>query len=120
MTERRGEWPVRLSASAETDFQAIVRWTARQFGPRQAAAYAQILSAALISLSEAGPKAGGVRKRSDIAKGLYTLHAGRGGKRARHFMMFRVTRGKGRETIDVLRILHDAMDLARHLPPDRE
>ncbi len=46
MTQRRGEWPVRLSASAETDFQEIVRWTARQFGPGQAASYAQILSAA--------------------------------------------------------------------------
>ncbi len=120
MTERRGEWPVRLSASAETGFQEIMRWTARRFGGRQAASYAQILSAALISLSKAGPKTGGVRKRSDIAKGLYTLHAGRGGKRARHFVMFRVTSDKGRENIDVLRILHDAMDLQRHLPFDAD
>ena len=120
MTERRGEWPVRLSASAETDFQEIVRWTARQFGPRQAASYAQILSAALISLSKSGSEADGVRKRNDIARGLYGLHAGRGGRKARHFVMFRVTSDKGRENIDVLRILHDAMDLQRHVPFDED
>jgi plasmid stabilization system protein ParE len=30
--------------------------------------------------------------------------------------MFRVTKQDGRDVIDVLRILHDSMDLTRHLP----
>ena len=31
--------------------------------------------------------------------------------------MFRIGRDQGREVIEVLRLLHDAMDLPRHLPP---
>lgn len=40
--------------------------------------------------------------------------------KARHFVMFRVTSEKGRENIDVLRILHDTLDLQRHAPFDED
>jgi plasmid stabilization system protein ParE len=33
-----------------------------------------------------------------------------------HFVMFRIGYEQGREVIEVLRLLHDAMDLQRHLP----
>ena len=35
-------------------------------------------------------------------------------------MLFRIGLDHDRETVDVLRILHDAMDLPRHLPTRRE
>jgi toxin ParE1/3/4 len=114
MTAGRRVWPVRLAAAAEVDFQNIVRWTAEHFGDAQARAYAQTLSAALEALS-AGPIASGAKARDDIAKGVFTLHVARNGRRGRHFVVFRIGRYEGREVIDVLRLLHDAIDLPRHV-----
>lgn len=119
MTVRPSSWQVRLADAAEEDFREIVRWTLQQFGETQARTYAQTLSAALISLSE-GPAVRGARPREDIARGLFTLHVARKGLRGRHFILFRLGRGKNLQIIEVLRILHDAMDLARHLPPDQD
>ena len=116
MTAGKRHWPVRLAAAAEDDFQEILRWTAEQFGGEQARIYAMTLSAALEELSS-GPKLIGVRARSDIAKGLFTLHVARHGRKARHLVMFRIGHDQQGEVIEVLRLLHDAMDVSRHLPP---
>ncbi len=107
-------WPVRLAEAAQTDFSDIVRWTAEHFGDVQAALYADIISAALKSLTE-GPTVRGVRPRDDILPGLRTLHVAPGRRKGRHFVTFRVTNVEGQDTADVLRILHDAMDRALHL-----
>ena len=109
-------WTVRLAAAAQADFQDILRWTVAQFGQPQAQAYAETLAAALEALA-AGPTVIGARARDDIAKGLYTLHVARGARKARHFVLFRIGSESGRSAIDVLRLLHDAMDLQRYLPP---
>jgi len=113
-------WTVRLTAAAEADFQEILRWTLAQFGEAQARVYAETLSAALKDLA-AGPSVAGARERNDIAKGLSTLHVARKGRKGRHFVMFRIGHDQGTEgVIEVLRLLHDAMDLPRHLPPTDE
>jgi toxin ParE1/3/4 len=119
MTAKARPWPVRLTAAAEVDFQGILRWTVEQFGEAQAHVYAETLSTALESLA-AGPKIIGARARNDIAKGLFTLHVARHGRKGRHFILFRTGRDKDREVIEVLRLLHDGMDLARHLHPTEE
>jgi len=116
VTAEAQSWPVRLAAAAEADFQEILEWTVERFGEAQARAYAQTLTAALEALA-AGPATAGVKARGDIAEGLYTLHVGRRGRKGRHFVVFRIGRDQGREVIEVLRLLHDAMDLPRHLPP---
>ena len=110
-------WLVRLTAAAETDFEGILRWTLEQFGEAQAHAYADTLSAALQSLA-AGPEVIGATARNDIAKGLFALHVARRGSKGRHFILFRKGGDKDRNVVDVLRLLHDSMDLARHLPPN--
>jgi toxin ParE1/3/4 len=107
---------VRLTAAAQADFQDILRWTLEHFGEAQARVYAETLSAALEALA-AGPMVSGAKARNDIAKGLFTLHVARHGRKGRHFMMFRVGHDQGREVIEVLRLLHDAMDLPCHVPP---
>jgi hypothetical protein len=43
--------------------------------------------------------------------------APRHGRKGRHFVVSQIGRSEGRDFIDVLRLLHDAMDLPRHLPP---
>ncbi|MFZ5915108.1 MAG: type II toxin-antitoxin system RelE/ParE family toxin [Pseudomonadota bacterium] len=118
MTGGQSLWQVRLADAAEKDFREIIRWTLQQFGETQAAAYARTLSAALVSLSE-GPGVSGTRPREEIGKGIFTLHVARNGARGRHFIVFREGRGKDGKIIEVLRILHDSMDLARHLPHHR-
>lgn len=107
-------WRVRLAKAAEDDFAEVVDWTARRFGERQAAAYARVLVEAIVAL-EAGPRQPGVTERDDIRKGILTLHVARKGRRGRHFILFRVGDAEARR-IDVVRILHDAMDLPRHPP----
>ena len=109
-------WTVHLTAAAEADFEEILRWTVDQFGEAQARIYAEAIPAALNDLA-AGPTIFGARKRDDILKGIFTLHVARKGHKGRHFVMFRVGRAPVRKVIEVLRLLHDAMDLQRHLPP---
>lgn len=119
MTAGARRWTVRLTAAAEADFQEILRWTLAQFAEAQARVYAKTLSAALKDLA-AGPTVAGARARNDIAKGLSLLHVARKGRKGRHFVMFRIGHDQDRDVIEVLRLLHDAMDLQRHLPPTDE
>lgn len=106
----RRNWTVRLSDTAEADYDEILRWTASRFGAVQAASYADRLAASLTRL-ERGPTIAGVRQRDAIGASVRTLHVGR---RGRHVILFRMGSERDR-TIDVLRILHDPMDLARHV-----
>ncbi|MDE0331673.1 MAG: type II toxin-antitoxin system RelE/ParE family toxin [Nitrospinae bacterium] len=113
MADRR-YWRVRLTRPAETDFQNILHWTSERFGDAQARIYADTLNEAIEALME-GPDVAGARRRDEIAEGLMTLHVARGGRRGRHFVLYRVS-GVGEPLqIDVLRLLHDAMDLPRNL-----
>ncbi|WP_310389463.1 type II toxin-antitoxin system RelE/ParE family toxin [Roseateles sp.] len=113
-------WTVRLSATAEADFRQILRWTADRFGAAQARIYADTISLALQDLS-AGTTLIGVKARAEIGASIYTLHIARHGRKARHFVMFRASSGEGgAPAVDVLRLLHDGMDLERHWPPPDE
>lgn len=53
-------WHVKLAESAERDFFSILRWTADQFGKRQARVYETTLRSALKTLAS-GPSALGCR-----------------------------------------------------------
>jgi toxin ParE1/3/4 len=110
---RRGHWTVRLSDTAETDYDEILRWSASRFGNAQAISYGNLIAAMLARL-ERGPNIAAVRRRDEIGAGLHTLHVGR---RGRHIILFRIS-SELELTIDVLRILYEAMDLARHVQPD--
>ena len=109
-------WTVRLSAAAEADYRQILRWTAENFGLPQAKVYADTLSSALTALS-AGPAIIGAKARNEIGTHIWTLHVARNGRKGRHFVMFRAGGLREQNVIDVLRLLHDSMDLERHLPP---
>jgi toxin ParE1/3/4 len=104
---------VRVAASAEADFRNIIDWTLQEFGAIQARIYADTLTAAIAALA-AGPTAVGSRERNEIGKGMFVLHGARGGRKGRHFVLFRADKPARR--IEVLRLLHDSMDLGAHSP----
>lgn len=104
-------WAVRLSHQAERDVEDILAWTVARFGYQKAEIYAEMLALTLEALVD-GPDDIGVTKRDDIMHGICALHVARYGKRGRHYVVFQV---KEDCLIEVLRILHDSMDLARHL-----
>jgi toxin ParE1/3/4 len=108
-------WTVRLSAAAANDFRQILRWSEDHFGSVQARIYADTLSSALKALS-AGPSVIGVKERPEIGIHIRTLHVARNGRKGRHFVLFRVAGAHDGHVIDVLRLLHDSMDLVRHSP----
>jgi len=105
-------WDVKLSPDAEIDVAKILQWTAQTFGARQARVYEATLTDALVAL-RSGPDILGVKKRDDLGPGIFTLHVARGGRKGRHFTVFRIGAD---QIIDVLRLLHDSMDLTAHLP----
>ena len=106
------QWRVRLGAVAEVDFANILVWTTENFGARQAAIYRDTLVRAIGELAN-GPDVPGSRARDDIMSNLRTLHVARHGRRGRHFLLYRAVEGR---IIEIGRILHDQMDLQRHLP----
>ncbi len=53
--------------------------------------------------------------RDEIGMGIRTLHVARQGRKGRHFVAFSVSEG---HINNVLRLLHDSMGLATHLPED--
>ena len=114
MTDGRPGWRVRLSAAARADITNILRWTSERFGDTQAHLYAVTLTRAIHDL-EAGPDAPGARRRDDLAPGLMTLHVTRRGRRGRHLVVYRIERGADPPVIEVVRLLHDSMDLSRHV-----
>ena len=77
---------MRLTKTAESDYQNIIVWTLRKFEDLQARIY------------------------------VFTLHVARGGYSGRHFVLFRVGPDQHKRHIEVLRLLHDAMDLTQHIP----
>jgi toxin ParE1/3/4 len=110
MAERK--WRVRLGAAAELDFANIVKWTTENFGARQSRVYQKTLVQAIGELAE-GPNVAGSKARDEIMPGLRTVHVARHGRRGRHFLIYRVA---AKTTIEIVRILHDRMELQRHLP----
>jgi toxin ParE1/3/4 len=118
MTADAHPWTVRLTKTAESDYQNIIVWTLGKFGHRQARIYADTLSAALVALT-AGPATIGAKERSEVGKGVFTLHVARSGHKGRHFVLFRVGPDNHKRHIEVLRLLHDAMDLT-HISLERE
>jgi toxin ParE1/3/4 len=105
-------WRVRLGRQAEQDYVEILRWTTKTFDSAQARTYAQTISLAIQALKD-GPEISGSKPRDEIAPSIRSLHVARLGRKGRHFVVFRAS---GERTIDVLRVLHDCMDLSRHLP----
>ena len=105
-------WRVRLGAAAELDFANILKWTTETFGARQSRVYRDTLVQAIGELT-GGPDVAGSKSRDEILSGLRTLQVAQHGRRGSHFLIYRAAPER---TIEIVRILHDRMDLQRHVP----
>jgi len=104
---------VRFSAEAEKDFARILTDTRDNFGPRQVEIYRATLREAIKRL-EFGPEVLSSRALDEVRRGLRVLHIARKGRRGRYLLAFRADDG---QTIEIIRILHDSMNIERHMPP---
>ena len=109
-------WRVQLTEMAEVDLISIKIWTTEKFGAPQAAKYLKAIASALEDLI-LGPEPIGSKSREDIGPKIRTLHVQRKGNKGRHLIVFKEARN---QTIQVLRLLHDSMDLPRHLPAAKD
>ena len=103
-------WLVQLTDMAEVDLIGIKIWTIEKFGAPQATKYLELIASALEDLM-IGPKPIGSKPREDIGPNIRSLHVQRKGNKGRHLLVFKEAKN---QTIQVLRLLHDSMDLARH------
>ena len=92
---------VKLRARARADLRQIAAYTSSQHGEEQATAYLRAIDAVLQWLAEHPGLGAAVPRRP----GLHSYPAGR------HRVYFRVDGG----TLSVVRVLHQTMDVERHL-----
>jgi len=112
-----------LSPRAEEDIAAILAWTDEHFGRAARRRYEALLVQAILDVA-ADPERPGATTRPEIAADARTYHLWHSRRRVsarvgrvqtpRHFLLFRVAG----ERIEIGRVLHDSMDLPRHLPPE--
>lgn len=116
----------RLSAAAQTDLIDILAWTHEHFGDVARKRYEALIVAALRDVS-AQPDRPGSIERPELGDGVRSWHLhlsrerGRTDsgivRRPRHFLIYRTETDVTDVTV-VGRVLHDAMELARHLDPE--
>lgn len=111
----------RISDAARTD---ILRRSQTQFGNQARQRYQALILAALQAIAST-PYRIGSHERNELAPGLRSYHLVYSRQQAkhphgtvkspRHVVFYRVAND---EVIEVVRLLHDAMDVQLHLPDD--
>jgi toxin ParE1/3/4 len=111
-----------VSRAAQADIESILAWTEEHFGEEGRLRYEALLVQALLDVGK-NPDRPGSGGRPEIASDARTYHLfhsrnrvarsiGRI-RRPRHFLLYRLG---GDRRIEIGRVLHDSMDLPRHLP----
>lgn len=113
----------RLSQAAQEDLLTILAWTHEQFGEAARRRYESLIVAALRDVATQPDRPGSLA-RPELGEGVRSWHLRlsrghvEGGadvvRRPRHFLVYRAEAAR----VVVGRVLHDAMELARHLDPD--
>jgi toxin ParE1/3/4 len=97
----------RLSDYAEKDLVGIFDYTLETWGETQFRRYHRLLNQALESLcrDSAQPRS---KKREELFRDCKSLAVGR------HFILYRLRD----DVVEIARVLHQSMDLERHIPED--
>jgi toxin ParE1/3/4 len=114
---------VRLTAPARHDIARLLDWSAENFGAAGRRRYQLLINTALRAIA-ADPNRAGSRDEPRIGLGRRIYHLRHSRERAkgpdgavrlpRHNLIYRVL--ETADVVIVLRVLHDAMDLSRHIP----
>jgi toxin ParE1/3/4 len=110
----------RLTRAAEADIIDILVWSQTQFGEAARKRYERLIVTALIDIATDPARLGGM-ERPELGEGVRSWHL-RGSRerardahgvvqRPRHFVVYRLIDNR----IVIARILHDAMELERHV-----
>jgi len=112
----------RLTHSAQADIVSILTWTHDQFGEEARKRYEALIATAI---KDAATRRGEVGQtvRPELGEGVFSWHLVQsrtrspGGTvhRPRHFLICR----RDGDVLLVGRVLHDAMELRRHLDPQQ-
>jgi toxin ParE1/3/4 len=113
----------RLSDAAQADVINILAWTHEQFGEAARLRYESLIVAALRDVATQPDRPGSI-VRPELGLGVRSWHlrlsrdhvgtGGDGVRRPRHFLIYRFEPA----LLVVGRVLHEAMELARHLDSD--
>lgn len=114
----------RLSAAAQVDILHLLARTERSFGPAARRRYQALLIAALRAIA-AEPERIGSIDRSELGEQVRSYHLRHSRdhartrdaavRRPRHLLLYRCS---SPALIEVGRVLHDTMEVERHLPAD--
>lgn len=114
----------RLSQAARSDIIDILAWTHATFGGNSRKRYEKLLATALRDIAQ-NPSRAGTSLRPEIADEVRTYHLRHSRERARsenglvknprHLLLYRVLND---DLVGVGRVLHDSMEIERHLPDD--
>lgn len=112
----------RISHTARSDITDILEYTQTQFGTDARLRYQQLLRTAFEDLARAPSRIGSCM-RDEIGSGLRSFHLTHSRRRAedehglvkhpRHVVFYRIADD---QVMEVVRILHDAMEARLHLP----
>jgi toxin ParE1/3/4 len=113
-----------IAPAAEQDMEAVLRWTHDEWGEQARLRYEALLVRAIIDAAT-NPDLPGSTRRPEIAASARTYHLMHSRnhvatktsrvKRPRHFLLYR-TRPDG--IVEIGRVLHESMDIAKHLPDE--
>ncbi len=125
MAESGGPLRIVLAPAARRDIRDTLIWSEERFGERAASRYRELQKQALRDIA-ADPERPGSRARPELAQGVRTYHLFFSRERARgelgivnrprHLLVYR---RRGEAVVDIVRVLHDARELDRHLPEGR-
>ena len=119
MAKTRSAMRAILAPAARRDIKEILLWSESKFGKDAALRYQELLIQAVRDI-EADPVRPGVSQRAELSSDVWLYHlafsrdrsTGAKVKEPRHFLVFRVRTSR----LEIMRILHDSRDLARHAP----
>lgn len=111
----------RLTHAARTDIVSIIAWSHEQFGEGARKRYETLIATAIRDAAASRSEDGGRAPRPELGEGVFSWHLSRSRARApggtvhrpRHFLICR----RDGDTLVIGRVLHDAMDLRRHVDP---
>jgi toxin ParE1/3/4 len=112
----------RLTHAARADIVSILRWSHEQFGEEARKRYEALIATAIRDAASRSNEAGHT-PRPELGEGVFSWHLSRSrprspaGKvhRPRHFLVC----CRDGDMLVIGRVLHDAMDLPRHVDPQR-